>query len=1181
MKKLINEQKITKARVKRRMTKINKLVMTGFKSFAQKTELIFGNTINTVLGPNGNGKSNILDGICFVLGRASSKSLRAEKSSHLIFDGGKIKRPAEKGQVDIYFDNTAQVFPVDAVEVKITRIIKKNGQSIYKINDKTHTRNELLDLLSAARIDPDGYNIILQGDITRFVEMSPIERRQILEEISGISVYEEKKHKAILELDKVEKQLNDAEIILKERQTHLKELKKDRDQALKFKELKDGIDSNKATYVHLQIERRSEIKSTFDKEHDELNAEFDKIEKHIAESKKSIDDKKKQIEKIAHDIEQKGEVEQLKLSKDVEQMRVELEKQKARVVMIKDALAKTKQRKQALEKDTQEIEKNIDEIRRKKADLEKQKAEKENELQSVERKIDEFKKKNKIDTLGDIERDIDSVDKIIEAKQEMVQQIRQQQQELLREKDKIEYQLQMLDEQVKKVAEVAKEHQQQIGELKKKKEDFKQATLQLNACLDNDSKLSRDVGSFRKEMIALEEEKVKLEARHIGAQERVGGDIAVKKILELKKKKTGIYGTVAELGKVPKQYQLALEIAAGTRLTSIVVADDSVAASCIAYLRENKFGVATFIPLNTVKVTQNSGVDALLKKKGVHNKCVELVQFDRTYAKAFSYVFGDTLVVDDLETARDIGIGRARMVTLQGDLADTSGVMRGGFHHRKSVASFADSETEENLMAVEGKLGVLRVKVDQLTKDKDSNEQRILKLRREKLELEVDVTKMEKSLHLGSGDLDATTLEKKQLEKQRDDIDKKLREIQATVNIHTKELAQEKTRKEQLKLKVTTMRNPRLLAELTAFDEARQAMRDEILKMNSESGSIETQIKTMMRPEQERILQLMKGHDKEEVSFTKESAELAERIKNDQEHLKEKEKAQREFFSAYKDLFQQRDGIADEINTLEKKVDVARERSRKTEIEMNGVTLKRAAIVSELSGFEEQMKQLQHAKILKGKNEDELKGEIAKFEKMLATMSAVNMKALEIYEQVEVEYNKLVEKKDTLIKEKGDVVTLMEEIEGKKKEQFMKTFDVINANFNEKFAALTSKGKGFLHLENAQKPFDGGMDIKIKVAGQRFMDIRSLSGGEKTMTALAFYFAVQEYEPHSFYVMDEVDAALDKHNSERLAQLIRQYCKGAQYIVISHNDALISESDQLYGVSMDETGVSKVVSLKV
>ena len=1161
------------------MTKINKLVMQGFKSFADKTELVFGDTVNCVLGPNGNGKSNILDALCFVLGRTSSKSMRAEKTSHLLFDGGKKKKPSEKGQVDIYFDNGSKIFPLDSAEVKVSRIIKRNGQSTYKLNDKTHTRNEVLDLLSAARIDPNGYNIILQGDITRFVEMSSLDRRKIVEEISGISVYEERRHQAVLELEKVGQRLNDAEIILKERRTHLNELKKDRDQALKFKELKEGIDSNKATYLHIQLKRKEEFKQKFDSEIAVLQEKLKKAEEQVSGYKKLIQEKKEGIENINKEIEQKGEVEQVKLSKEIENARVELEKQKARVVMVKDAIAKIKQRKQGLEKSTKDIEQQIEEIETKRRSLEKQKENKEKELGIIVQQIDSFKKRNKIETLGDIEKDIEAVDKAAEKKQEEIQKMRQQQQELLREKDRVEYQLQMIDEQVQKVAQVEKENKSQIADLKKKKEQFVSLTSALNKCLDADSSTSVDMADIRKSLHALEEERAKLQARHVSTQERLGGNIAVKKIVG--QKKPGIYGTIAELGKVTKKYSLALEMAAGSRLQSIVVQDDKIAADCIKYLRQNKFGAATFIPLNKIKAPQvHEGTKALKKQPGVHDFCVDIVTFDGKFQKAFEYVFADTLVVDDIDVARGIGIGNARMVTLQGDLADHSGVMRGGYHH-KTVSSFAEADVEDELHEAERKLGSFSGTLSRLAKEKAANEERIMQLRTEKLGLEGEVVRLEKTLHLGSADLDATRQQKDELVSQLEKINGKLGEVETAVRASNVELAREKSRKEQLKLKVSQLRNPRLLAELTAFDEARQKVREEVLGLQNEINSLSLQTKNMMLPEKEKIQQLLKGHDKEFSSFTSELSGLTENIKREEEVLKEKEQKQRKFFSAYKELFHVRDKLSGEASAAEDKQEMVRDQSRRAEIEMNNLSLKRAAVVSELSGLEAQMQPLQNAKLLKGRGEEELKAEISKFEKLLSAMSAVNMKALEVYEQVEVEYGKLIEKKETLLKEKQDVVGLMEEIESKKKDQFMKTFDEINKNFNEKFMSLTKKGRAYLHLENPQKLFDGGMDIRINIAGKRHMDIRSLSGGEKTMTALAFYFAVQEHEPHSFYLMDEVDASLDKHNSERLAQLIKQYCKNAQYIVISHNDALISESDHLYGVSMDEVGVSKVVSLKV
>lgn len=219
--------------VKGAKTRILKMVMKGFKSFASKTELPFGERYNCIIGPNGSGKSNVLDSLCFVLGKTSAKSMRAEKSANLIYNGGKTKNPAKEGEVSIHFDNSEKAFPLDAPEAVVTRIIKQNGTSVYKINGETTTRNQVLELLLSARIDPDGYNIILQGDITALIEMSPDNRRMIIEEISGIGEYEDKRHKAALELDKVDTQLKESDIILAERGTYLKELKKERDQAQK------------------------------------------------------------------------------------------------------------------------------------------------------------------------------------------------------------------------------------------------------------------------------------------------------------------------------------------------------------------------------------------------------------------------------------------------------------------------------------------------------------------------------------------------------------------------------------------------------------------------------------------------------------------------------------------------------------------------------------------------------------------------------------------------------------------------------------------------------------------------------------------------------------------------------------------------------------------------------------
>src|SRR3989344_3844981 len=306
------------------MTRITKLVMTGFKSFAKRTEIVFDNTFNVVLGPNGSGKSNVLDALCFVLGRASSKSLRAERLQNLIYNGGKLKNPAEKCEVSIFFDNKDKIFALPDETIKISRFIRKNGTSLYKINDKKTTRQELIDLMSSAKIDPEGYNIILQGDIVRFVEMSGEERRMLIEEVAGIGVYEEKKTKALSEIGRVDERLREAEILLAERKTHLKELKDDRDQAIKYKEVNDKLKRQKATLVHLQLEKKEKIYEQNVKQSGDEKENIQKTLVVIEAQKKKSADKKAEIQKLNEEIEQKGEKEQVKMHKDIEHSKVDL-----------------------------------------------------------------------------------------------------------------------------------------------------------------------------------------------------------------------------------------------------------------------------------------------------------------------------------------------------------------------------------------------------------------------------------------------------------------------------------------------------------------------------------------------------------------------------------------------------------------------------------------------------------------------------------------------------------------------------------------------------------------------------------------------------------------------------------------------------------------------------------------
>ena len=380
---------------------------------------------------------------------------------------------------------------------------------------------------------------------------------------------------------------------------------------------------------------------------------------------------------------------------------------------------------------------------------------------------------------------------------------------------------------------------------------------------------------------------------------------------------------------------------------------------------------------------------------------------------------------------------------------------------------------------------------------------------------------------------------------------------------------------------ITELRNPRLIAELNAFEQKKKEYSEELIKATAEMKNLDVQEKEIAGRDKENTSKIMKELEKEENTFKQEIKDLEGQVKAQDAELKKKDEEQQKFFSQFKSLFEKRNKVSDEITVHESRILTLEEGSRKEELGMNTLSIEEARVKAELAGMNAEFAQYEGIELDMEKPEEKLKKEISDFEKMMSDFGSVNMKALEIYETVEKEYGILVEKKSGLSKEKDDVVKLMDEIELSKKDLFIKTLDVVNENFRKIFTALSTKGDAYLELENLEKPFDEGLRIKVKLSGMKFLDIRGLSGGEKTMTALAFLFAIQEHEPASFYVLDEVDAALDKANSDKLAKLIRDYCKNAQYIVISHNDAVITEADTLYGVSMQpEVGISNVVSLK-
>lgn len=1128
--------------------------------------------------------SNVIDALTFVLGRRSSKSMRVEKSANLIYNGGKTKEPAKDAEVSIHFDNKDKIFPVEGEEAIITRIVKQNGNSVYKINGKTHNRNEVVDLLGKARIDPDGYNIILQGDIIKFVEMATQERREIIEEIAGIGEYEDKKQKALGELERVDQRIGEANIILTERKTHLNELKQDRDQALEFKSINEDIQKYKATYLSVMIDEKKSSVSSEEKKREDYNSRISQTNAEIQDIQNKIKEKKEEIHKLNQEVEKKGEKDQVQLNRELEQLKVDIATRKAKLEGYESEVLRIKERRKELEHDNKAINDKIDALEREKKELEHAQQQKQKELSQIEKEIENFKKKNKFGSdLIELEKELTRIEKDSDIKEEEIQKIRQFYQDALREKDQIEVKLSALDDQMARVSVLENEQKSQLQDLKSKRKFLSNIEQELKKLVEEDLSLSKDLGESRANLSVSQQKLATLEAQEMKILAQSAGDRAVSSIMDQKKEIQGIYGTISELGSVKEKYSTALERSASGRINSIVVESDSVAEKCINYLKKNKLGSATFLPLNKMKsVIIADSVKQLVKKNGVYGLAIDLVDFDKKYEKAFNFVFGATLVVEDIPTARSIGVGTARMVTLEGDLVEISGAMQGGYYQKTRSGGFKQKELTSSLEELRERVASIEGKISLLTSKRSSLDDKITNKREEKAQLEGEIIRLEKSLNLEGSELGDFKDKKSSLRDLMKETEQKITSLTSEISSKNNELAKLKVERQEMREKINQLRNPSVLAQLSAFEEKRNEIKGNLIKIDTEIKSFDGQIKTILGPDVKKSRDIIAQNVKEEEKFTNLVSETKDLIKKNSEELKEKEVLASKFMKQFKSLFDTRDKLEKEVDILDKKIDDKEIIIRGIEQKLNIVSIDLGRLKAELAGLEKEFEPLVNIEIFSSKKDvKELQKTVTRLELKRESMGNVNLRALEVYESVEREYNSLLEKKETLNKEKNDVHNLINEIEQSKKAIFMKNFDVVNEIFKNFFSKLTTKGEAFLEMEDQENPFNAGVEIKVKLSSKKFMDIKSLSGGEKTLTALAFIFAIQDHNPASFYVMDEVDAALDKHNSEKLSQLIRSYSSKAQYIVISHNDAIISEADVLYGVSMNEHGMSQVTTLQL
>lgn len=1172
------------------MIRVSKISLRNFKSF-RKVALPIPLGFTAIAGPNGSGKSNIVDALCFVLGRSSAKSLRAERFSDLIFNGGNEGDAATQAEVTLYLDNAGREIPIDSREVRVSRTIDSSGNSVYRLNGKRSTRNEILDVLAAAKIQPDGHNIVLQGDVTRVIEMSPIERRGLIDEIAGIAEYEGKKSRALRELERVSENISKAEVVLEEVGTQREKLEKERDAAMRHEFLKGEVKRAKYTLIYRQQQRAGRELEKLEGELKELAERAAKLERYSRILNLKGEVRKKELEEISKRIVVKEESEQFAIYRDLEKVRNEGK-------YLGERMAASRREVEALEKRAREMKASmVSTFREMKACREA--AEKlgveegplGEEIEKLKASIDAaYAEATGGDaTSGGVMERLEGVRKRLEEEEAKMLQLE-------RGEALLEERVAGKDRAMEGLRREAEEKKSKLEGLHKLVGELAARKKGLEEMLDKDSLDRRELlekaeelrGKVERTTAMLQvkgEELARANARRKALEEAARStlDGAVEAVLRLRDdgKVLGIHGTIGELGRVEKKYSRALEVAAGRGMHSVVVEDEGVAEECIRYLKTERIGRATFLPLKSLRVEPPSPAELELARKN-HGFALELVHFEKKFEKAFARVFRNTVVVEDITAARKAGVGSARMVTADGDLVEPSGVMSGGFYQGRE--GFKEKPGLEKL---EEEMGRLRREREDLLREEEAARKGLEELGRREVsnakELETTAERHRASREDLEELTDAVAQGETLLRSLRSEIVDTSRELEAgrkALETLVERVGALKREKAGFERELGATGAEERLQEIKGIEEKVLELEQKRQRMEAQRSLNASKVEEALRPRFEELNRELKGVMAKRRGILEELRTMGGRGKELEAALETQEREGARVKEEIEALKKRRDFLALGLKKILRKGEGFREELTTCGRKMEHLRIEKARQETRLEGLEEGLKGYEGLEPLEGIEDlAALEGDIVRMEGEMASLEPVNMRAIEDFQGIKEKFEGMYQKVKKLQDERTAILLLMEEIDQRKTQIFMEVFTQVALNFQRIFSQLSIGGTAQLLLDE-EHPLDGGLQIQARPAGKNPQYIELASGGEKTITALAFVFAIQRYQPAPFYVMDEIDMFLDDDNLKRVSELIKDASREAQFIVVSLREGLMTSADRLFGVS-NEDGVSKIVGVEL
>ncbi len=1210
---------------------VKRVELSNFKSFGGTTPVPLLPGFTVISGPNGSGKSNILDAILFALGLSSSKGMRADRLPDLVnhaqmsrgrsvvetsvsvtFDLEAADLDWQDGQVDATTDSTthnhrngvgtashkASTTANTPTEWTITRRLRVTQQgaytSNYYFNGQPCTLTELHEQLQRLRIYPEGYNVVLQGDVTGIISMNPRERREIIDELAGVAAFDRKIHQAKDKLDAVKEREEKFRIVEAELLAQRDRLAQDRIKAQKYQKLR--LELEEKTQWEAVIRYRQSLANQ-----QQLVAQIAADDRRCADLTNQLANLATDTQRFSTELEQLnarvkalGEEEQLALQSTLATREAELRQLQRQEQAMGTADQQAQQQLQQIQQDVQDILRTLEELAQQHqtetlclAELQHQRdracysLEESRHAASLTAAASEAwiqeqtQLRHQIDTLLEtVEPQRTEQARLQERIAQLAQQLQEQQHSLVVVMDNLATQsLQVAAaEQNDRIA------QQQVQTLAQTVADLEQAVAL------HQQTQTRLVQEQRDKQRKLD----KLEAQAQAMQESQGTG-ATRLILQLGM--PGVCGLVAQLGRVDPRYQLALETAAGARLGNLVVEDDGVAAAGIALLKQRRAGRATFLPLNKLARSRHPG--SPIHSSGFIDYAVNLIDCDRRYQDVFAYVFGSTAVFATLDDARRC-LGQHRIVTLEGDLLETSGAMTGGSTDSRYQLHFGTVEAGESaeILALRQRLQELDRILDRCDRDLTQSQSA---LNQQKTALaEARQYQRETQLLLQQHQRDQANLEQQH------------QQLQTQLARHHQEY---ETTQQRLEILVTTLP----IAE-QQLEQWRQALINlEQSQDHTQWQQIQASLRLQETELQEREL-AVRSVEQRIANLTNQQQRLQEKVQQSQLRIQEIRHQQT-------DLVNQQAALGQQVQTLQQ--DIERIRAELSQLEQTLATVKQTRDRAERQLREcqttQQQLQWELQKLqetvqtrrteLLSLNEQlqaqweelptpqpevpdletttdlvarlaSLQHELRSLQKRIQAMEPVNMLALEEYERTQERLDDLSKKLTILDEERTELLLRIENFTTLRQQAFREAFDAVNKNFQTIFAEL-SDGDGHLQLDDPSDPFNSGLNLIAHPKGKPVQRLASMSGGEKSLTALSFIFALQRYRPSSFYAFDEVDMFLDGANVERLAKMIKKQAQQAQFIVVSLRRPMIESAERTIGVTQARGAYTQVLGIKL